>query len=52
MERGCGVAHEVQQNGPKGTKMDQNGQYVMTEHKCFELVLSDLNDLFLDYMDT
>ena len=49
MERGRGVAHEVHQNGPK---MDRNGHHNMTEQKCFEFVLSDIYDLFLDYMDT
>ena len=28
------------------TKMDQNGHHIMTEQKCFEFVLSDLNDRF------
>ena len=52
MERGRGVAHEVHQNEPKWSKMDQNGHHIMTEQKCFELVLSVLYDLFLDLMDT
>ena len=52
MERGRGVAHEVHQNGPKWTKMDQNGHHFMTEQKCSKFVLSNIFDLFLDYMDT
>ena len=34
------------------TKMDQNGHHSRTELKCLESVLSDLYDLFLDWMDT
>ena len=39
---------EMRQNAPKGTKIVHNGQYIMTEQKCFEFVLSNLSDLFMD----
>ena len=50
--RGHGVTHEMHQNALKCTKMHQNGHHLMTEQNCFEFVLSDLYDLFLDWMDT
>ena len=39
---------KMYQNGPKWTKIVQNGQYSMTEQNCFEFVLSNLSDLFMD----
>ena len=41
--KGHGVAHEVHQKGPKGTKMHKNGHHSMTK-QCFGFVLSDLYD--------
>ena len=40
---GHGVAHEVHQNGPKWSPMHDRAN-------CFEFALSDIYDLFLDYM--
>ena len=39
---------KMHQNGPKWTKIVHNGQYIMSEQKCFEFVLSNLSDLFMD----
>ena len=46
--RGHRVAHDVHQNAPKWTNLDQNGQQSMTEQKCFNFVMSDFFDRFLD----
>ena len=47
--KGIGVrkSHEGVMGSHMGcTKMNQNGHHIMTEQKCFEFVLSDLNDRF------
>ena len=49
--RGHGFTHEVHQNAPKWTKMDQNGPKWSPQHdrtNCYEFVLSDKYDLFLN----
>ena len=46
------ISWQMYKNAPKCTKMDQNGNHIMTKQKCFEYVLRDLYDLLLDQMDT
>ena len=46
------VTHEVHRNGPKWTKIGFDGHDSMTKQKCFEFILSDQYDSFLDKMDT
>ena len=42
---------KMHQNGPKWTKIVHNGQYIMTEQKCFEFVLSDLTLTYTIFLD-
>ena len=49
IQRGRGVAHEMNQNGPKWTREVKNSIIVQ---KFFKFVLSDQFDLFLYLMGT